>query len=73
MNGMKAKAIVKLRKGEGRTLKSGGLWVYDNEIDRITGIMWMETWYMCMTLTIIIWAVDLLTPNPRSESELCQE
>lgn len=31
------KAIVKLRKGEGRTLKSGGMWVYDNEIDIITG------------------------------------
>lgn len=31
------KAIVKLKKGEGRTLKSGGMWVYDNEIDTITG------------------------------------
>ncbi len=31
------KAIVKLKKGEGRTLKSGGMWVYDNEIDSITG------------------------------------
>ena len=29
--------IVYLRKGEGRTLKKGGLWVYDNEIDRIEG------------------------------------
>ena len=26
-----------LRKGEGRTLKSGGLWVYDNEISHIEG------------------------------------
>lgn len=26
-----------LKKGEGRTLKSGGMWVYDNEIDRIDG------------------------------------
>ncbi|MDO4554207.1 MAG: class I SAM-dependent rRNA methyltransferase [Lachnospiraceae bacterium] len=26
-----------LKKGEGRTLKSGGMWVYDNEIDRIEG------------------------------------
>ena len=24
-----------LKKGEGRTLKKGGLWIYDNEIDRI--------------------------------------
>lgn len=31
------KAIVKLKKGEGRSLKSGGLWIYDNEIDSITG------------------------------------
>lgn len=31
------KAIVKLKKGEGRTLKSGGMWVFDNEIDSITG------------------------------------
>lgn len=29
--------IVNLRKGEGRTLKSGGMWVYDNEIESITG------------------------------------
>ncbi len=31
------KAIVKLKKGEGRTIKSGGMWVFDNEIDSITG------------------------------------
>ncbi|MDF2802991.1 MAG: putative methylase [Anaerocolumna sp.] len=31
------KSIVKLKKGEGRILKSGGMWVYDNEIDTITG------------------------------------
>lgn len=30
-------AIVTLKKGEGRTLKSGGAWVFDNEIDTITG------------------------------------
>lgn len=29
--------IVTLKKGEGRTLKSGGMWVFDNEIDFITG------------------------------------
>ena len=32
---MYAEAI--LKKGEGRTLKSGGAWVYDNEIDRVEG------------------------------------
>lgn len=31
------KATAILRKGEGRTIKSGGLWVFDNEIDRIEG------------------------------------
>ena len=29
--------IVTLKKGEGRTIKAGGLWIYDNEIDTITG------------------------------------
>lgn len=29
--------IVTLKKGEGRTLKAGGVWVYDNEIDSIMG------------------------------------
>ncbi|MCM1304090.1 MAG: class I SAM-dependent rRNA methyltransferase [Lachnospiraceae bacterium] len=29
--------IVTLKKGEGRTLKAGGMWVYDNEIDSILG------------------------------------
>lgn len=31
------KAIVKIKKGQGRTLKSGGMWVFDNEIDEVTG------------------------------------
>lgn len=31
------KAIVKIKKGEARSLKAGGLWIYDNEIDRIDG------------------------------------
>ena len=30
-------AVVTLKKGEGRTLKSGGAWVFDNEIDTIMG------------------------------------
>ncbi|MHB8130597.1 MAG: class I SAM-dependent rRNA methyltransferase [Mobilitalea sp.] len=32
-----AKAIVKIKKGEARALKGGGLWIYDNEIEKITG------------------------------------
>ena len=32
-----SEAIVVLKKGEGRTIKAGGAWIYDNEIDRIEG------------------------------------
>ncbi|MDF2538308.1 MAG: putative methylase [Herbinix sp.] len=31
------KAVVTIKKGEGRALKGGGLWIYDNEIDKISG------------------------------------
>ena len=30
-------AVVILKKGEGRTIKAGGAWIFDNEIDRIDG------------------------------------
>lgn len=30
-------AIVTLKKGEGRMLKAGGMWIFDNEIDTIVG------------------------------------
>ena len=30
-------ALVTLKKGEGRSLKSGGAWIYDNEIASVTG------------------------------------
>jgi len=30
--------IAILKKGEGRTIKAGGAWVFDNEIDRMTGM-----------------------------------
>ena len=30
-------AVVKLKKGEGRLLKSGGMWVFDNEIASVMG------------------------------------
>lgn len=29
--------VVRIKKGEGRLLKSGGMWIFDNEIDRIEG------------------------------------
>ena len=31
------KAVVRIKKGEGRSLKAGGMWIYDNEIDKIDG------------------------------------
>ena len=34
---MNDRAIVKLKKGEGRYLKAGGAWVFDNEIDECIG------------------------------------
>lgn len=30
-------ALAVLKKGEGRTLKAGGAWIFDNEIDSVTG------------------------------------
>ena len=29
--------IVTLKKGEGRTVKAGGMWIYDNEIESVLG------------------------------------
>lgn len=34
---MNQNTFATLKKGEGRTLKAGGMWVFDNEIDSITG------------------------------------
>lgn len=34
---MDNQAIVTLKKGEGRTIKAGGMWIFDNEIDSICG------------------------------------
>ena len=30
-------ATIKLKKGEGRTIKAGGAWIFDNEIDTVAG------------------------------------
>lgn len=37
MENLVKNVIVTLKKGEGRTIKSGGAWIFDNEIDTITG------------------------------------
>ena len=31
------KAMVRIRKGQGRSLKAGGAWIYDNEIESVNG------------------------------------
>ena len=30
-------AVITLKKGEGRTVKAGGMWIFDNEIESISG------------------------------------
>ncbi len=37
MENLVKETIVTLKKGEGRTIKAGGAWIYDNEIDTISG------------------------------------
>ncbi len=36
-DGLMKRTVVHLKKGEGRALKAGAAWVYDNEIESITG------------------------------------
>lgn len=33
-----ANAVAVLKKGEGRTIKSGGAWIYDNELESVMGV-----------------------------------
>lgn len=37
MSDLTKNVVVTLKKGEGRTIKAGGAWIYDNEIETITG------------------------------------
>lgn len=32
-----SQAVIRVRKGQGRSLKAGGAWIYDNEIEQMTG------------------------------------
>lgn len=34
----KANAVAVLKKGEGRTIKAGGAWIYDNELESVMGV-----------------------------------
>ena len=31
-------AVVTLKKGEGRMVKSGGMWIFDNEIESVMAV-----------------------------------
>ena len=37
-NDLASSASIRLKKGEGRTIKSGGAWIYDNEIGEADGV-----------------------------------
>lgn len=56
---------IRLRKGEGRTLKAGGAWVYDNEIEWMSDGIIDGHLVEVLDLMIISWESDLLTENPR--------
>lgn len=59
-------AVVTLKKGEGRLLKSGGMWVFDNEIASIMGSFVNGDIVLVHDLTDIRLEEDLSTPIPRS-------
>lgn len=53
------KTTVILKKGQGRTLKAGGLWVFDNEIAKIDGEFENGDIVTVLVLTVILWATAL--------------
>ena len=46
--------IVTLKKGEGRTIKSGGAWIFDNEIETIMGRFTNGDIEMCIRDRLLI-------------------
>lgn len=60
--------IVTLKKGEGRTIKAGGAWIFDNEIDTITGRFKNGEVVTVHDLTDIRWEKDLSTRTRKSVS-----
>ena len=63
-------AVVYLKKGAGRSLKAGGQWIYDNEIDRVEGFAPAQesTFSRSLTSTDTRWATASSTPIRRSAS-----
>ena len=58
-------AVVTLKKGEGRTIKAGGAWIFDNEIDTVMGSF--ENGEI-VVVHDIRWAKDLSIPIQKSAS-----
>ena len=48
-------AVLTLKKGTGRTLKQGGPWIYDNEVESVMEVSRTEILCLSMTLTDIPW------------------
>ena len=59
-----SEVVVTLKKGEGRLLKSGGLWIYDNEIASVSG----DYKDGDMVQVDIPWGRDISIPTPKSAS-----
>ena len=61
-----AEAVVTLKKGEGRSLKAGGLWIDENQIDTITGTFPQRRYGdWSMTLTVIPWEMVIINQNSK--------
>lgn len=65
---MENHTIVTLKKGEGRTIKAGGAWIFDNEIDTIVGTFTNGDVVTVHDLTDIRWERDLSIRIRRSAS-----
>ena len=58
--------VATLKKGEGRMLKAGGLWVFDNEIVAVTEDAVNGELIMVEDLTAIPWGQAFITAIPKS-------
>ncbi len=58
-------AIATLKKGEGRALKAGGAWIYDNEIESVMGHFEDGDLVLVRISTATGWERALLTVIPR--------
>lgn len=59
-------AVVTLKKGEGRMVKSGGMWIFDNEIESVMGTFENGDLVLVHDFDGYPWALDLSTAIPKS-------